>query len=186
MSIVSLGIGSPASIAKFITFGLGVGAAATQPSVLADLVPAAATGDVIDADGQTNVGTPVTDMASDGTYACNGASSEYFIVRFFDDSTGTWHVMSGAAGYRVYVGGTVRITDQAGQTPADAQTALEGLGLVVQHITGHSSTAAVGAVARTIPPRYSLVNSGQTVTVVESLGPLLGTTRISTRLGLGV
>lgn len=182
-ALVSLGIGSPASIAKFVTFGLSSGSAVTEPTVLAGLTPAAATGDVIDADLETNLGSDVT-LSADGTYVCSGGPDEYFIVRLFDDSTGTWHVMSGATGFRVYVGGTIRVPDEAGQTPTDAQTALEGLGLVVSHATGYSSMTA-GNVARTSPVKYSLVNDGQTITVFESLGPApLNGGRLSIRLSV--
>lgn len=168
MSIISLGVGSPASIAQLITFGLGADIA-IHPTVLVDLTPPSASGDVIDADLQTNGGSDVT-MQVDGTYVCNGNANESFQCRLFDDSTGDWHVMSGAEGYRVYVGGTIRLPNEDGETPLDAQTVLEGLGLTVVLDTDYSDGIAEGAVAYTDPPKYSLVNDGQTVTVYQSLG----------------
>lgn len=147
---------------------------ATHPSVLADLVPAAESGDYIDADLEDNAGNPVVfDSDGDGTYDCDGTSANWFRARVQDVSEGDWHAMSGPNGFRVYVGGTIRLPDLQGDGPTSATLELEGLGLTVVQGTGYSDQVAVGEVIDTSPPKYSLVNAGQEITLLVSIGAAL-------------
>lgn len=154
------------------------------PTLLAGLSPAAASGDIIDADELTTNGKAVT-IDEDGTYCIeDNDTNGYFVVRYFDDSTGDWHVMSRANGFRVYIGGTVRLDDYTGDDPATTEATLDGLGINAAIVLGCGSAAMEGEVLRLNPPTYSLVASGQAVEIVESRGVCSGGGKLRLNLKL--
>lgn len=137
------------------------------------LSPAAALGDVITflSPGITQYGTAVS-IAADGevTATFTGNADERFRTALFDDSTGTWHVMSGEDGWWNYADGDIRIPAEA--VTADMETELTSLGLTnVTTIEVYNDSIAVGGVISIDPPQYSLVPDSIPVIIVSSLGP---------------